>query len=38
MISANARWSSVNRVSGAMAPTGHALTQAPQSTQATGSM
>jgi hypothetical protein len=34
----NGSWLSVNRESGAMAPTGHALTQAPQSTQASGSM
>ncbi len=31
-------WFSVSLVSGEMAPTGHALTQAPQSTHASGSM
>ena len=31
-------WASTSLVSGAIAPTGHALTHAPQSTQDTGSM
>ena len=34
----NGSCSGVSRASGAIAPTGQALTQAPQSTHATGSM
>src|ERR1700743_354543 len=34
----NVSCGAVSRVSGAIAPTGQALTQAPQSTQATGSI